>query len=173
MILVCVLLSGVVAHLWTPPRGSQPHAHGCLRRLRMGLERVGEAVRGRFTFITPHGDEAFIVGRGLMSVAARLQAGQSPPRAWSDVAATLPTGLRRGFKQLNTTNPGEGGLSPALDAAHAATGLAHELGAPMAPVLDSCAHGIEEATRAQAERDTALAAPQTTARILFLLPFLG
>lgn len=62
---------------------------------------------------------------------------------------------------------------PALGGAVAACRLTHRLGAPMAEVLESCAHGLAEAERARAARAVALAGPRTTARLLQGMPVLG
>lgn len=61
----------------------------------------------------------------------------------------------------------------ALPGAIAACRLTHEVGAPLADVLDACARGITEATEAQAARDVALAGPATSARTLQFLPLFG
>src|SRR5690606_31598599 len=55
----------------------------------------------------------------------------------------------------------------------AACRLTHELGAPLAQVLERCAHGLTEAGNAQAARSVALAGPRSTARLLGWLPLLG
>ncbi|MEE6273741.1 type II secretion protein F [Georgenia sp. MJ206] len=61
----------------------------------------------------------------------------------------------------------------ALAATVAACRLTHELGAPLADVLDRCAHGISEASQAQDARRIALAGPRSTARLLGWLPAVG
>ncbi|SPT54282.1 Flp pilus assembly protein TadB [Actinomyces bovis] len=52
----------------------------------------------------------------------------------------------------------------------AACRLAHSIGAPLAGVLESVAGAVSEAGRAQASRDTALAGPRSSARLLVALP---
>src|SRR5690606_13925557 len=61
----------------------------------------------------------------------------------------------------------------ALAATVAACRLTHELGAPLADVLERCAHGITEAAQAQDARRVALAGPRSTARLLGWLPVAG
>ncbi|MHB1063678.1 MAG: hypothetical protein ACYC1Z_04150 [Georgenia sp.] len=61
----------------------------------------------------------------------------------------------------------------ALPGAVAACRLTHEIGAPLAEVLERCAAGITEAGQARAARAVALAGPRSTARLLGWLPLLG
>ena len=51
--------------------------------------------------------------------------------------------------------------------------MGHATGAPMAEILDSCAAGVTEAGEARSARDVALAGPQSSARMLAVLPILG
>src|SRR5699024_2848891 len=109
-------------------------------------------------------DEAARIGAALTSVAARLRAGQSPTEAWRAAAKQLPTGAARELEALvggpaadpgARAGAGRGQVSGALHAAQAATALADDLGAELAPVLETCAAGIEESARAEAERTAA------------------
>lgn len=72
---------------------------------------------------------------------------------------------------------GRDGLGPAsvgaLPGALAACRLTHEIGAPLAEVLERCAAGITEAGHARAARAVALAGPRATARLLGWLPLVG
>ncbi|MFD1505403.1 hypothetical protein ACFSBG_06925 [Georgenia yuyongxinii] len=61
----------------------------------------------------------------------------------------------------------------ALPGALAACRLTHELGAPLAQVLERCAQGLTEAGHARTARAVALAGPRATARLLGWLPLLG
>lgn len=72
--------------------------------------------------------------------------------------------------QRRRTRPGQ---AAALTATIAACRLTHEIGAPLAEVLDRCAAGITEAGQAQNARRVALAGPRATARVLVGLPVLG
>jgi len=172
MKLLLSIAAAGVSLIWVGPRLRRGTRVG---EWKPSLRDLPKRILGRFRPSQDHADDAFVVGRALMSVSARMHAGQSPHRAWAEVSETLPGDLAAGFVSLGTvayqgTQPH---TSVALDAARAATGLAHELGAELAPVLESCAHGIEESTRAHDEREAALAAPQATARILYALPLLG
>ena len=55
----------------------------------------------------------------------------------------------------------------------AAERLAHELGAPLAEVLDEVASGVSDDESAEAERRAAIAGPAATARVLLWLPVGG
>ena len=82
----------------------------------------------------------------------------------------LPRPLRRLVRRprgIGSTTAG------ALPGAIAACRLTHELGAPLAEVLQRCAEGLTEAGHARAARAVALAGPRATARLLGWLPVLG
>lgn len=142
---------------------------------RPGVREVGEKIFLRLGISKPRiqRDEAALIGAALISVAARLRAGQSPTAAWVGALESLPEPIARELDSVAH----EGGVGrphmPALHAAGAATRLAEELGADLAGVLDACAEGIEESTRAQADRDAAFAAPRATAHVLLALPLVG
>lgn len=173
-LIIIIMCAAAGPWLEPPPRLFRDPAEGRGTR--------GERVRARLRLgrgggkQNLHRDEAAIFGAALTSVAARLRAGQSPHAAWHDVADTLPAEISVEVRHLGT---GAAALShqrvkgPALIAAEAATRLAHELGAELAPVLEACAGGIEESTRARAERDAAFAGPRATARLLLALPLAG
>jgi len=184
LILLCM---SAVAALWVrpapPPWSSSNHP----RHRR--TDRPGPASRWRNCFRNWRGsqrgherDEAARIGAALTSVAARLRAGQSPTEAWRAAAKQLPTGAARELEALvggpaadpgARAGAGRGQVSGALHAARAATALADDLGAELAPVLETCAAGIEESARAEAERTAAFAAPRATARLLLALPLAG
>jgi tight adherence protein B len=82
----------------------------------------------------------------------------------------LPRPLRRLVRHprgIGSTTAG------ALPGAIAACRLTHELGAPLAEVLQRSAEGLTEAGHARAARAVALAGPRATARLLGWLPVLG
>ena len=183
-ILLCM---PAVAALWVRPAPPPWSSSSQLRQRRTG--RPGAASRLRISFRNRRGfqrgherDEAARIGAALTSVAARLRAGQSPTEAWRAAAKQLPTGAAQELAALAggpTADPGarpgagRGEASGALRAAHAATALADDLGAELAPVLETCAAGIEESARAEAERTAAFAAPRATAKLLLALPLAG
>jgi len=82
----------------------------------------------------------------------------------------LPRMLRRLVRRPPGLGPTTAG---ALPGAIAACRLTHELGAPLAEVLQRCAEGLTEAGHARAARAVALAGPRATARLLGWLPLLG
>ncbi|PFG39238.1 tight adherence protein B [Georgenia soli] len=82
--------------------------------------------------------------------------------------------LPRVLRPLVRRPPGLGPTTAgALPGAIAACRLTHELGAPLAEVLQRCAEGLTEAGHARAARAVALAGPRATARLLGWLPLLG
>ena len=182
--LLCV---SAAAALWVRPatasRGSSQHPRS------RGAAMRGSASRRRISFRSWRGfqrgserDEAAKIGAALTSVAARLRAGQSPTEAWRAAAKQLPSGAGKEMEILADGPAADSGAraernlsqtSGALHAARAATELAHDLGAELAPVLETCAAGIEESARAEAERTAAFAAPRATARLLLALPLAG
>jgi tight adherence protein B len=82
----------------------------------------------------------------------------------------LPRVLRRLVRRPPGVGPTTAG---ALPGTIAACRLTHELGAPLAEVLQRCAEGLTEAGHARAARAVALAGPRATARLLGWLPLLG
>lgn len=105
----------------------------------------------------------------MTQVAGLVRSGMPPERAWASVdVATDPDGApRAGDLSLLTRDPAQ------VQAVVAACRLAHEVGAPIAPVLDSIVATLVVASEAAAERTTALAGPQSTARLLLWLPAVG
>ncbi|MEE6281517.1 type II secretion system F family protein [Georgenia sunbinii] len=102
-------------------------------------------------------------------------------------AAPVLAGLAAGASTSGVADPGVPGpvaalarqpvRDPAVGASWqtvvAACRLTHEVGAPMAQVLDRCAQSITEAREAHDARRVAMAAPAATARILAVLPVIG
>ncbi|WP_418606655.1 hypothetical protein [Georgenia sp. SUBG003] len=82
----------------------------------------------------------------------------------------LPRVLRPVVRRAPGLGPTTAG---ALPGTIAACRLTHELGAPLAEVLQRCAEGLTEAGHARAARAVALAGPRATARLLGWLPLLG
>lgn len=100
------------------------------------------------------------------AMARVRRAGAGPPGNAAGAGEDPDDGVPAALRVLATRQPG-------LDGAMAACRLTHRLGAPMAEVLESCAHGLAEAERARAARAVALAGPRTTARLLQGMPVLG
>ncbi|TRW42760.1 hypothetical protein [Georgenia yuyongxinii] len=83
-------------------------------------------------------------------------------------------GRGRRWRVTGRTRPGLSTAAlAALPGALAACRLTHELGAPLAQVLERCAQGLTEAGHARTARAVALAGPRATARLLGWLPLLG
>lgn len=105
--------------------------------------------------------------RLLAAVSAALRAGATTEAAWGRVGVPSPAGV-----------PSEAALAAvlppvALGAVHSAALLAHELGTPLAAVLDRIARTVERAGEAADRRAEALAGPRTTATLLAWLPATG
>lgn len=102
-------------------------------------------------------------------VASLLRAGVPPGAAWRRAAGVEVDSLgvpdRVGLTEV--VGPG-----PAA-AMSAASQLAVRLGAPLALVLQSVDSALRLDAQMQSDREAALAGPQTTARVLLALPFLG
>lgn len=113
----------------------------------------------------PGGDVRVVV----LQVVALLKAGSPPGAAWSRAA---------GVGVDLTGVPDAEALARVLgvrhaDAVVAATRLALDVGAPLGRVLEQVAATLVAEAEARAERDSALAGPQTTARLLMWLPVAG
>ncbi|MFC4553715.1 type II secretion system F family protein [Georgenia faecalis] len=126
------------------------------------------------------------VGVLVTEVATRLRSGASVDAAWgatlaragldlADTARAGPDadGVPRALTDLAARAGPRSDDRAAVAAVVVACRLSHELGAPLADVLDRCAHGITEATAAAGARRVALAGPASTARILGWLPVVG
>lgn len=178
MSVLTILATCAATALWVkppPPTAVLPTPdEGSFRRGRRG---------GKFRFPwasgarPAHRDDAALIGAALTSVAARLRAGQSPHGAWRAGLENLPGTMARDMMALASAGSNRGGphghTNATLNAAWAATRLAQDLGAELAPVLEACAEGIEESARAHSERQTAFAGPRATARLLLALPLVG
>lgn len=167
-----------------PPRGASapgPTDLGVLvtevaTRLRSGAGTQAAwdqtFARAGITRVGPAGNDG--VPPQLAALGARARAGRwrggsagvEPGRARAGPASARPGPARR-------SGTAEAAERAAVAATVAACRLTHELGAPLADVLDRCAHGISEAAQAQDARRIALAGPRSTARLLGWLPGVG
>lgn len=167
-----VILISFTCALWVvPPRRTQSTRQVRSRSVSTVRKRIHQRWgRGKHSL-----DQPALIGAALTSVAARLRAGQSPANAWVAVSVRLPDPIAADILRLASGEEitGKSPGATALHAANAAMSLAAELGAELAPVLEACAAGIEEAARAQAERDAAFAGPKATAHLLMALPLAG
>jgi tight adherence protein B len=131
-------------------------------------------------------------------LATQVRAGAAPARAWavamSMAAETVDGDASTTSGQEGSTSsaatpclaaPGETpraclerlaaapGAPPALLALSAAWALCEDVGAPLADVLDAVADGLRQDAEVEAEIESALAAPRSTARLLAWLPMAG
>ncbi|MEV0894956.1 type II secretion system F family protein [Promicromonospora sp. NPDC050262] len=126
---------------------------------------TGRSGRGGTGGRAPGGDVRVVV----LQVVALLKAGAPPGAAWSRAAGV-------GVDLAGV--PDVDALSRVLGSRHAeavvaATRLALDVGAPLGRVLEQVAATLVAEAEAQAERDTALAGPRTTGRLLMWLPVAG
>lgn len=187
---VALLVAAAVALLLgTPFAGSRrlrPRRTG--RRPRAGHDAWGLSARraqdGR-------DDPVRALLTGVVAVASALRAGAAPPEAWRsglgvssgpdgapDGAAVLAAVEARRPGSLTARGDRPSGAARAeverqVAVLVAATRLAVELGAPLAPVLDRCAETLTAEQEAEADRRAALAGPAQTSRLLGWLPALG
>lgn len=127
------------------------------------------------------------LGLVLTEVASRLRAGAPTELAWT--AALRRAGLRaatgagarvedaagvpRAVTELVERPSTDPAVRASLLVVRAACRLTHQVGAPLAQVLDQCAQSITEAREAHDARRVAMAGPAATARILAVLPLFG
>lgn len=105
----------------------------------------------------------------ITQVAGLVRSGMPPDRAWAGVGVTVrPDGIPAPADLLHLTSD-----ASQARAVVAACRLAQQVGAPIAPVLDSIVATLVAAAESAAERDTALASPRSTARLLLWLPAAG
>ncbi|MDO5719625.1 MAG: type II secretion system F family protein [Actinomycetaceae bacterium] len=110
----------------------------------------------------------------LAEVIARLRAGSAVRDAWEQtlISRGLPVG-ELGDDNVPETiriNSAFAGTSRAISAGCRIT---DSLGVPLADVLESILHSVEDARSARDARAVARAGPELTARLLTLLPLLG
>jgi len=112
------------------------------------------------------------VGEFVAEVATRLRSGSAADEAWRRTARRwgLPEGVSDDGvpAALLALPPG-----PATAGACAAARLAHQLGSPLADMLDGCAAALTQAEANEAARRGALAGPVASARLLATLPAFG
>lgn len=141
-------------------------------RPRAARSPVGRSPHGLARLLSRRATRRADAGRVqvvITQVAGLVRSGMPPPLAWSSVdVATSADGTPRTDDLVRLTHD----LSQA-HAVVAASRLAHEVGAPVAPVLDAVVAALVASAEAAAERDTALAAPRSTARLLLWLPAVG
>lgn len=176
--LACAVLLVLVAAVWVPRRGRahvRPTAAGRWQPRRPRLDAWWRARRaGRRGTVE--------LGVLVTEVASRLRAGESSRQAWrltlarhgmSDDRGADLDGVPRVLRDLDVGRDTAGAQRLALAATLAACRLSHEVGAPLAQVLDRCAEGITEAAHARDARRVAMAGPRATARVLAWLPLVG
>ncbi|WP_072343406.1 type II secretion system F family protein [Actinomyces urinae] len=107
----------------------------------------------------------------LADVVARLRSGAGVEAAWRGAIldADLPWGGMdsRGVPQLPKQ------LRGSASSVEAACRLTHQIGAPLAQILESILETIDEVDAANRDREVARAGPETTAKLLTALPLLG
>jgi tight adherence protein B len=163
--------------------------------------RVPRAVVSRCRSLTLRGPVPMPTATVLALVddlATQVRAGAAPARAWA-VAMSMAAETVDGDapatsgREVSTSSaatpwlmaPGETPRAclerlaaapsspPALLALSAAWGLCEDAGAPLADVLDAVADGLRQDAEVEAEIESALAAPRSTARLLAWLPAAG
>lgn len=155
-----------VAILLLAQRGRRPRPGAAEEvSVSVGAARGGAAGRRR------RGDGELPLGAALVEVAARLRTGMDLPRAWRTTLAGQP-GAPATLAELAEDLPA-GPRADAVAGARATVAVAERLGAPVADVLECCAHGLAEAEEGAGHRRTAMAAPRATARLLAWLPLAG
>ncbi|MFI9485265.1 type II secretion system F family protein [Promicromonospora sp. NPDC052451] len=147
-----------------PAAAPRAGSHGGSPGTAGGATRRRRGQRSR-TDTSPGGDLRVVV----MQVVALLRAGTPPGAAWSRASGV-------GVDLAGV--PDAAGLARVLGARHAeavvaATRLALDVGAPLGQVLEQVAGTLVAEAEATAERDTALAGPRTTGRLLMWLPVVG
>lgn len=108
-------------------------------------------------------------------LATQMRAGAAPTTAWRAAVELRPHAIdsseqpRHALAYLASAS----GAPVALRALHAAWSLSEDVGAPLAEVLRTVAAGIRQDVEVEADIETALAAPRSTARLLAVLPLAG
>lgn len=192
---VAVLLAVAVAVLAVPARSLRPRVGGGGARWRLPGGRrpgrrpeidLGILVTEVATRLRTGADVESAWGQTFARAGLLTGAGTSPPTGTGrgligDDGVPHPlldlatrAGSTGPLHAWRTQGPALGATADgALPGAVAACRLTHELGAPLAEVLERCAAGITEAGHARAARAVALAGPRSTARLLGWLPLLG
>ncbi len=143
-------------------------------RLRAGAPQARAWQRawehGGFGECGPISDEGIPLVVETLSKPVSLRSFRPCPNAECTLWACLWGHLRKGIRQR--TPSGKARLSAARTLV-AACRFTACLGAPLAEVLDMIADGIDEAEAAEDARQIARSGPQTSARVLTLLPMIG
>ncbi|ACZ23230.1 hypothetical protein Sked_33350 [Sanguibacter keddieii DSM 10542] len=163
-----VVAAGVVG----PRRARELRQVSAASRVRGAVLGVSRGPLGRLVRRAGGGDR--VVGARdvqvvITQVAGLVRSGMPPDRAWAGVGVTVrPDGIPTPADLLHLTSD-----ASQARAVVAACRLAQQVGAPIAPVLDSIVATLVAAAESAAERDTALASPRSTARLLLWLPAAG
>lgn len=161
--LLCAVLLGVAVLVW-PGGGSVGGRARIPVTLRRGVPRPG------------HESQSVLL-QVLEAVAGQVRGGAEPSVAWDAAvevigppADHLPRARGAPLDAaLRAAWPGD----PCVLSVAAAWQLAHEVGAPLADVLDQLAAGLRAEAEVDAEIEASLAAPRATARLLAGLPLAG
>lgn len=198
---LCAVLLLVVAAMRGPGRVlGLPARAGSSGAMEQGSARlaagIGDRVRTCTATLTGRRrDPADSLEFLVTDVASLLRAGAGPAEAWwqgaqvrvDDRGVPRAEALRQqlgqapGALRLSQRSPTMAAKSGRGDPAgmHQAAGIvagcsvAQQLGAPLAPVLESVARSVVLAEQGRTDRDAALAGPRSTARILVWLPLFG
>mgnify|MGYP000845084565 CR=1 FL=1 len=106
---------------------------------------------------------------------ALLDLGEAAPERWWPVRVRGRWVWRPPFPGpgLRAARERRRAAAAAVPGAVAACRLTAALGAPLAEILEAVAGGVAESGHAEASRRTALSGPQSTARLLAMLPLVG
>lgn len=160
---------------------------------RPGTGRRDVAVRQHGWSTARRGEPTTALAAAVTAVAAELRAGKPPGEAWrtvlgvpapaggvpssADVVAAVTGGSpsvgRARLPALRRPGHHDLVLGRRVHAVIAATRLAVEVGAPLAPVLDGCALSLAADADAETALRAALAGPRQTTTLLTALPLLG
>ena len=140
--------------------------HRALRALGRMVRPAAERLRGGRSRRRGETGRVQVV---ITQVAGLVRSGMPPDLAWASVdIGTTADGMPRADDLVGLTHD-----SSQAHAVVAACRLAHEIGSPVAPVLDSIVSTLVTAAESAADREAALAAPRSTARLLLWLPVVG
>lgn len=184
-----MLLVACAVH-WSGGRGSASRRVGPGGRGGpAGLGGRGVTARRRGRAATRGGDPTTALAVAVTAVAAELRAGKPPGDAWRtvlgvpvpdggvptapDVVAVVSGAVAGSGRGRTTRRPGDVVLVRRVHTVLAATRLAVEVGAPLAPVLDGCARSLAADADAETALRAALAGPRQTTTLLTALPLLG
>lgn len=128
------------------------------------------------TFFGAHSTQTEEVGEALLhQMAGLLRGGMPAAQAWESLnIRTTEQGLPRNVDLTQALDP-----HPTADTRRQAQGvvvackLAHELGIPLAALLIVVAATVDDSQRSIAQRQSALAGPAATGRVLLWLPIVG